>query len=815
MSADARACSAAREFTLPGDRVSYAGRQGDDRPDGPGWIRLFDLPLCLLSIVAFDGRLQWVNVAWTNLLGYSTEELTGKLLIDLVHPDDRARTAAEAAQVIAGSPSVHFENRYRCKKDGTYRWLAWSSVPDPTRGLIYALALDITERRQAELAVAESEQQLHRILQGSTIPTFVIDCQHRVVHWNKALEELTSIAEAEITGTDRHWRAFYGTPRPCMADLLVDQRADALETWYTGKYHKIALIPEAYEGTDFFPEIGGAGRWLRFTAAAIRDSGGTLVAALETLEDITASRQIEEALRESEARYRGLFDGIPVGLFRTTPEGKVLDFNPAAATLLGFHDPHRAFAVTAQELWCDAAAREGWRAALEREGELRGFETQLRHVDGHAITVRLHSRAVRDARGQVLYYEGSLEDITERCRAAAEREKLETQLRQSQKLEAIGQLAGGIAHDFNNILTAILGNVELACQALEADPRAPTAPLQALRQIERSGQRAAMLTRQLLAFGRRQAAQPQLVDLNRVLADTEPMLRRLIAENIRLELVLAPNLGAVRIDPVQVDQVILNLVVNARDAMPGGGRLTIEAANALLDEAHVRAHPEAHCGPHVLLAISDTGCGMDRATRERIFEPFFTTKPVGHGTGLGLSTVYGIVKQAGGHLTVYSEPGRGSTFRLYLPAVPDRTADLHASPEEGGRQRGTETILVCEDDDDVRELSLQMLRDAGYQVLAAASGAEAQHAAAQCAAPIDLLLTDVIMPDMNGRDLSQALTKRQPGLRTLYVSGYTANVISQHGILAPDVEFMEKPFTRARLLRRVRDVLDNRAARPI
>jgi signal transduction histidine kinase/CheY-like chemotaxis protein len=432
----------------------------------------------------------------------------------------------------------------------------------------------------------------------------------------------------------------------------------------------------------------------------------------------------------------------------------------------------------------------------------------IEREDGERRWVSANSAPVRDSQGNIVAGVVVFTDITEHKRAEEQREELESQLRQAQKMEAVGQLAGGVAHDFNNILTAIFGNVELAISELETFLPDESRSLEGLRQIEQSAERAAALTRQLLAFSRRQVTQPELLDLNTTLSNLQKMLRRLITENVALKVINGKDLEYALADPGQIEQVIVNLSVNARDAMPEGGTLTIETANVTLDEAYAAHHPEANPGPHVMLAVSDTGHGIDPATRERIFEPFFTTKRLGEGTGLGLATVYGVVKQASGHIMVYSEVGRGTTFRIYLPVA--QVADMkRATPvAERPPPTGTETVLVCEDDPAVRDLTANMLHSAGYTVLSASGASQAVELAKAETRPIDLLITDVIMPDTNGKALSAILTSLRPDLRTLYVSGYTANVIAHHGVLDEGVAFLEKPFSRDKLLRRVRQVLD-------
>jgi PAS domain S-box-containing protein len=422
-------------------------------------------------------------------------------------------------------------------------------------------------------------------------------------------------------------------------------------------------------------------------------------------------------------------------------------------------------------------------------------EYRFRHRDGPYRWVRSEVRLVRNAAGTPVEAVGSWADITERKR-------LEDQLRQVQKMEAIGTLAGGVAHDFNNMLTIINGYSELLSSRLRPDD-----PLRGLvEQIGRAGNRAASLTRQLLAFSRRQVLQPQVLHLNALLTEMEKMLRRLIGEDIDLLVALHPALGHIKADPSQIEQIVMNLVVNARDAMPQGGKLTIETSNIELDEAFARTHRGAVPGPYVLLAVTDTGCGMDSATKARIFEPFFTTKGPNKGTGLGLATVYGIVKQSGGYIDVYSEPGRGATFKVYLPRTNEET---HKPQPSSGPAllRGTETILVVEDEEAVRALTGAMLQEFGYQVLSAPGPEAALALLEQRAEPIHLLVSDVVMPGMSGPQLAAKLKERCRGMRVLYLSGYADEAVVHHGLIDPDTPFLQKPFTAQALARKVRAVL--------
>ena len=514
------------------------------------------------------------------------------------------------------------------------------------------------------------------------------------------------------------------------------------------------------------------------------------------LRDITGRKRMEAGLKESEERYRLLFERNLAGVYRSAADGRLLECNRAFARLLGYTSPAEAMAHPDWWLHERPGEHAEFWDRLRKEGSIANHEGQARRKDGTPIWVIQNVSLLSDEDGEEMIL-GTVFDVTERRR-------LEEQLLQSQKMEAVGRLAGGIAHDFNNLLTAIAGYSDLLLAELSGnDPRRESAV-----EIREAGRRAAGLTQQLLAFSRRQVLEPRVLDLNAVIAGMEKMLRRVIGEDIELTTALDTDLWRTMADPGQIEQAIVNLAVNARDAMPRGGRLTLETANVTLDEKFASAYATVQPGPHVMLAVSDTGVGMDAALQSRLFEPFFTTKERGKGTGLGLSTTYGIVKQSGGSIWVYSEPGVGTAFKIYLPRCDEPEAKRETPPVPLAVARtGSEAVLLVEDEAEVRRLVERLLRMQGYAVTAAASPAEAI-AAARAAGKIDLLVTDVIMPGMNGREMARLLAAERPRMRVLYMSGYTDAAIAQQGILPPGTAFLSKPFTPDVLARKVREVLD-------
>ena len=545
-----------------------------------------------------------------------------------------------------------------------------------------------------------------------------------------------------------------------------------------------------------FRHKDGTWRVLESTASVIRNSEGETEKIVIVNRDITERKRAVDAFQRSETGFRSVVEDAPYGIFKANMTGKLLMVNPALGKMLGYKSQDELLEIDlASGIYRHPAEHQRINELFLRDQHFQDVEVEWKRKDGAFITVRCSGWPIKDESGTEM--EVFAEDVTER-------RMLERQLRMAQKMEAVGRLSGGIAHDFNNLLGVIIGYIQVMKRNLI--PGQPS--YEYAEEIEKAGRRAAALTRQLLAFSRQQVLEPVILNLNTLVSEMEKMLPRLIGEDIQLNLILDPVIGQVKADPGQIEQVVMNLAVNARDAMPDGGKLTIQTANAEIDAVFAREHPGSVPGQYVMLAVTDTGTGMDPEIQAQIFEPFFTTKGRDKGTGLGLATVYGVVKQSNGYIAVESEKDKGALFKIYLPRIEQPVPTRGESIQAPLTIRGSETILLVEDAEPLRLLAKLFLKGNGYQVLMAADGAEAQQVAAQNHGPIHLLLTDVVMPGINGRVLAERLASLHPAMKVLYMSGYTDSFIAGHGVLEEGTHLLHKPFTEETLMRKVRELLD-------
>ncbi len=755
----------------PGQRSAAAGPELD-----AAHRSLFDAVADPIFVVdKASKRLLDCNRAAIEIYGYSLDEFREMTIFDL-HPrgawdevkknvdneDDAAphrytHVTRSGAQLQVEIHTELFEYRSRP---------AWVSV-----------VREIGDRERATEALRQSEERYRQLVTMSPEATYVLRAE-RIIFANQAGARLLGFGRPD----DLIGLSIYEFVHPDFLPL-AKKRIRRLD--------RQGQVP--IEHAKFLRNDGSAVD-IEVEGAHITFQGESAV--LVMAHDITSRKRQEERLRLERAYFERLFESAPQAIVIVDNAGAVVRANREFTELFGYSQQELIGQLVDEMIVPDDLKQEA-RSVTQAvaRGKATELETRRLRKDGRLVDVSILGAPVQIDREQIAVY-GIYTDITDRRR-------LERQLQQSHRMEAVGQLAGGIAHDFNNLLTAILGNCEILLSDLDArDPHYLD-----VEEIKRAGDRAASLTRQLLAFSRKQYLRPKIIDLNEIVRETESLLSRLIDESIELVTHLDPQLGHVKADPGQLEQVIVNLVINARDAMPEGGRLTIVTSNAQVDAESARVHQPALNGRYVTLSVADTGTGMDPQTQTRIFEPFFTTKEKGKGTGLGLSTVYGIVKQSGGHIWVDSEVGRGTNFIIHFPEVDADTEIRPLYTEEADPLGGSDTVLLVEDEEIVRNLLQRVLEKLGYNVLHARNAADALALSNRYAGPIDLLVTDVVMPGMNGRELARQLTDSRPGARVLYMSGYL-DMRGRKVDLGPDAAFLQKPFTPDVLGRKIREVLD-------
>jgi PAS domain S-box-containing protein len=720
-------------------------------------------------------RFTFLNRKAESLLGVSLDQMQAdpEYWVRHLHPEDRDSIVELCKEAIRDRRDRELEYRM-IAADGRIVWfrdivhVGLDAADQPV--ILRGVMVDITARKEAERILQESEERYRYLFDSNPHVMWVYDLQTlRFLAVNEAAVRTYGYSRDEFLGmTIREIRPPEDVPR-----LLQTVRelagASATSNWRHRKKDGTLLDVEI-RSHPF--EFGGR------------------AARLVLVLDVTERKRAEEALHGAEQMLRTVVTNAPLVLFALDAGGVFTLSEGTGLKALGLR-PGEVVGRSVFEIY------QGIPRICENARRALAGETFFDVIEVGSLVFETGYAPLRGSGGKVTGVIGVATDVTER-------RHLEAQLRQAQKMEAVGRLAGGVAHDFNNLLTAIGGYSEL----LQTRWGGTAHGAKELEEIRKACQRATALTRQLLAFSRRQVLEPKVLDLNAVVTRTEQMLRRLIGEDVDLITSLHPSLGRVRADPSQVEQILMNLVVNARDAMPQGGRVVVETANVELGPSFAARHPETQPGPYVMLAVSDTGSGMDPETLAHLFEPFFTTKGPGEGTGLGLSTVYGIVRQSGGNIWAYSEPGRGSTFKIYLPRAEEAAESVPEAARVTPRLRGNETILVVEDEKIVRSLALEILKMHGYSVLEARNGTEALKVAARHSGTIHLMLTDVVMPQMGGPELVQRLQPLRPEMRILYMSGYTGGALVQQGVLAPETALLSKPFGVDALARKIREILD-------
>jgi PAS domain S-box-containing protein len=665
------------------------------------------------------------------------------------------------------------------------------ALADALNKLINTFGCDFTKRKQAEETIRESEEKYRTILESMQESYFEIDLKGNYTFFNDSLCEDHGYSRQELMGMN--YKA-YTTPETAKRAYQFFN-----EIYRTGRPKRI--LDHEIIRKD------GSRRMIDMSVSLMRSPSGEPSGFWGMGRDVTDRIEAEQALKKSEERYRTILDTMEEGYFEDDLKGTLTFVNDAACRLMGY-DRDELIGMNYRNYSSPETARqmyEVYHRIFESGNPEFMMDYEIIRKDGSVRTHQANAALLRDQAGRPKGFRVLARDITERKRAEDEKAKLEAQLLQAQKMESVGRLAGGVAHDFNNMLSVILGYTELIKLRLEPD----NPLLHDLMEIERAAGRSKDITAQLLAFSRKQIISPRPMNLNDLISSTQKTLARLIGEDIDLRFYPGEGLWSIRFDLSQMEQILVNLAVNARDAMPHGGKLTIETANILMNEDYCRVHLGSTPGPYVLLAVSDNGSGMDKETLQNVFEPFFTTKEIGKGTGLGLATVYGIVQQNNGFINVYSEQGQGTTFKIYLP----RSMDGVEVSEEILQQpvaSGSGKVLLVEDDDLMRKMTTDMLETIGYSVLAVGSPLEALSICEEKDARFDLVITDVVMPGMSGRELRDKLGIIRPDIKVLFMSGYTSNVIVHHGVLEEGVHFIQKPFSLNDFARKIQEAMTDR-----
>jgi PAS domain S-box-containing protein len=871
------------------------------------------------------GNITFCNEFAQHFFGYSEDEILGKNVVGTIVPEveSTGRDLRALIEDIGINPDRYINNiNENVRRDGDRVWVAWTNKPvlDKNGHVLEVLCIrnDITERKLSEEKRKDSEQLLQSIIQGYPIPAFMIGKDHRVIHWNRALEEVSGIGTSTVIGTSQHWRALYREERPCMADLLVDEDQEAIARWYAERASKSKILDEAYEATQFFPDLGETGKWLHFTATAVRNARGIIVGAIETLEDITDLKKAEEVLRESENRYRAIFENTGTaiiiveedstisiantelekltgytreeienkkswtefvveedlegmlsqhrlrrvdadtarkqyefrlvdrhgqikdilltvgmiagtkrsvasllditdrkraeekyrsifenaieGIYQTTPEGRFISVNPAFARTIGYDSPEEVLQTItdiSRQLYVNPEARTDLLRLLEEQDTVKEYETRFLRKDMSTAWVTLNVRTVRGSSGKLAYLEGTAEDVTDR-------KALEARLIQAQKIEAIGTLAGGIAHDFNNILSAVIGYTEMTKVKLEQPM------LQGyLDQVLRACERARDLVGQILTFSRVTQQERKPIDIASLIEESLKLLRATIPSTITFHSQIYPGAYTVLADPTQIHQVLINLCTNAAHAMrERGGELGVCLDNVEITPQMKPLHVDLNRGLYVKLTVSDTGTGIAPEVISRIFDPFFTTKKTGEGTGLGLSVAYGIVKGCGGSITVHSEPGAGSVFSVYLPAITNiaEVTPDNLEPIPGG----TERVLFVDDEEILVIMWCDILENLGYTVTATTESTKALEIFLSRPDQFDLVITDMTMPGMTGIDLSKEILGLRPAIPIILCTGFSELITEEKAKALGIRGFAMKPLRLGNIAELIRKALDKK-----